>query len=518
MYTIGRYYQGNPDQKPEQWGSIADVRYAVRANCEDWLGVDYSKLIFAVPGWQGTDKKIIDLGCKSNGFGTQLVKGTFDKKYGINLINPSYAYLNSTLHNNDGEEFSLFFDFIKRGSSTVQNKLAGYNNSIVYGYIAIYPGIKSRIAFNTAVDFTSTQVFNKRNQLVFVCDKNKNVKAYQNASLKQTLSTSNTEFDFNQIGSGNSYTSIDDATIYNSFGFKTALNTQHVELLSNQPYKLFQPVSRPLYFDLSSLPTGSLDFIFNASNTSVLNTTINLQRNNLINIETADTINTIDNNIVRNSIVDVQNMSAIDNITTLLNRYCTIDIQNMSVIDSVTSLLNRYYDVDVQNMSTVANIVSLLNRYYTVDVQNTFVIDSIISLLNRYYTIGIENSVSIEDILISTGNILYFSLALENGLIIPNTYLYKNINCSIEPTNNSTIDDIVFSVVRCLEADLLNNTTIDTIVYNVIRAINVSLENTEYILDIPVFIKALLNVLKINGYIKEIFTGNIKEIYNGTIN
>jgi hypothetical protein len=303
-----------------------------------------------------------------------------------------------------------------------------------------------------------------------------------------------------------------------TFYIDTVVAQSTIDRLNNEPYKLLEPVSRPLYFDLSSLPSGSLDFIFNANNTSVLNTAINLQRNNLINIETADTINTIDNNIVRNSIVDIQNMSAIDNITTLLNRYCTIDVQNMSVIDSVTSLLNRYYDIDVQNISTVANIVSLLNRYYTVDVQNTFVIDSIISLLNRYYTIGIENSVSIEDILISTGNILYFSLSLENGLTIPDTYLYKNINCSINPTNSSTIDDIVFSVIRCLEADLLNNTPIDTIVYNVIRTINMSLENTEYMLDIPIFIEELLNILEINGFIKETFTGNIKEIYNGTIN
>jgi hypothetical protein len=103
-------------------------------------------------------------------------------------------------------------------------------------------------------------------------------------------------------------------------------------------------------------------------------------------------------------------------------------------------------------------------------------------------------------------------------LTIPDTYLYKNINCSINPTNSSTIDDIVFSVIRCLEADLLNNTPIDTIVYNVIRTINMSLENTEYMLDIPIFIEELLNILEINGFIKETFTGNIKEIYNGTIN
>ncbi len=258
MFISGRYYQGNPDQKPEQWGSISDVQYAVRANCEDWIGVDYSKLIFAVPGWQGADKKIIDLGYKSNGFGTQLVNGIFDKKYGINLINPSYAYLNSTLHNNDGEEFSLFFDFIKRGSSTSQAILAGHNNYITYGYIAVYPGIRSRIRFNTSVDFTNTQVFNKRNQLVFVCDKNKNVKAYQNALLKQTVSTSNTKFDFNQIGALSGTYSIDDATIYNSFGFKTTLNTQQVELLSNQPHKLFEPISRPLYFDFTVTPEPNI--------------------------------------------------------------------------------------------------------------------------------------------------------------------------------------------------------------------------------------------------------------------
>lgn len=256
MYIVGKYYQGNPDQKPEQWGSIADVQYAVRANCEDWIGVDYDKVAFAVPGWSGSGGKIIDLGYRSSGFGSVLRNGNFDSNYGINLINPSYAYLNSTLHNNNGEEFSLFFDFIKRGSSTSRSILAGYDYNITYGYVAAYPGIRARIRFNTSVDFTSIRVFSKRNQLVFVCDKNKNVKAYQNALLKQTISVPNTEFDFNQIGALSGTYAIDDATIYNSFGFKTALNTQQVELLSNQPSKLFQPVSRPLYFDFTDLPVS----------------------------------------------------------------------------------------------------------------------------------------------------------------------------------------------------------------------------------------------------------------------
>jgi hypothetical protein len=283
MYIVGKYYQGNPDKKPEQWGSIADVQYAVRHWCEEWLGVDYPKLIFAVPGWQGTDKKIIDLGYKSNGFGTQLVKGTFDKKYGINLINPSYAYLNSTLHNNDGEEFSLFFDFIKRGSSTSQAILAGYDNQISYGYVAVYPNTKARIRFADLADFTNIKVFDKRNQLVFVCDKNKNVKAYQNALLKQTIYVLNTEFDFNQIGSPSGPYSIDDATIYNSFGFKTALNTQHVELLSNQPSNLFQPVSRPIYFDFTDLPEPSvfsLDMSWKIKNISSKNSSYKIYGEN----------------------------------------------------------------------------------------------------------------------------------------------------------------------------------------------------------------------------------------------
>lgn len=258
MYIVGKYYQGNPDQKPDQWGSIADVQYAVRANCEDWIGVDYDKVAFAVPGWSGSGGKIIDLGYKSSGFGSVLRNGNFDNNYGINLTNTSYAYLNSTLRNNNGEEFSLFFDFMKKGSSTSRAILAGYDNNITYGYVAAYPGIRARIRFNTSVDFTSIRVFSKRNQLVFVCDKNKNAKAYQNALLKQTISVPNTEFDFNQIGALSAPYSIDDATIYNSFGFKTALNTQQVELLSNQPSKLFQPVLRPLYFDFTDLPETSV--------------------------------------------------------------------------------------------------------------------------------------------------------------------------------------------------------------------------------------------------------------------
>jgi hypothetical protein len=275
MYIVGKYYQGNPDQKPVQWGSVADVQYAVRANCEKF-GIDFKNCFCAIPNWRTRQ----DYGVFSSKVTQEGVK--FDDSYihtrtvsdGSNIA--KFEVEKRSIENiYKGEEFTTFF------SGKIPN-LYGYYYPL-YLYSSNYANFYVRIVQGYYLEIISSRGLTKATTSVSWSDceniaKNKDFdlvlrwdKVRLDVFEKLKTLTKNTDEILSQANFPNYlshlYFRIKLVFLYSDtsskngmenisyfYNFNCVLKENQIEKI--QTKGLFQPVSRPLYFDFTDLPVS----------------------------------------------------------------------------------------------------------------------------------------------------------------------------------------------------------------------------------------------------------------------
>lgn len=250
---VGQYYRGNPKQKPKQWGSYNGVQSVLKNRLEN-AGIPTP--VFYYPFWEMAGKfRDIISGLHGGDFSGEL--GWEENGVHVsNISTPGYSTLNNSFSASDNTPWTIALTFKSKSNNQTKVILAGYNNSVSYGYLARYPGSKFRIRFVTAIDFTTITNFYNVTTIIITCNgsKTNNITAYQDGVLKDVKTSASTAFDLNMIGTSNTTYTAENDIIYQLSAWDSCLTYSQVSLFSNNVFYYIQPPTFRTYFDLSTEP------------------------------------------------------------------------------------------------------------------------------------------------------------------------------------------------------------------------------------------------------------------------
>ncbi|MBW2606134.1 MAG: LamG domain-containing protein [Deltaproteobacteria bacterium] len=272
MATFLRHSYNIPTNR---WGSDADIRYALKENCEKIFGINYENLVLAMPMFNQTWNRLKDYSNSKNdgvphgGNWTQLgltLDGTDDYVdlgiSGGNLIEGTAYTLTINFHpytwaqNYEGvitkdQNSPWSFSLRKSGvTGGIQWEMNG--SSLQLGNIW------------EAWDYIITLAF----------DASTGREGYVNGVLAnsdayKTQVTSNNDFLF--IGTDYWFDTARhfDGHIKGVSIFDVALTPDQIALLNDLPYALYQPISRPIYFSIPARHIKALADTINLSDAEI---------------------------------------------------------------------------------------------------------------------------------------------------------------------------------------------------------------------------------------------------------
>lgn len=258
-----------PKEKLRRWGKVSDIQYAMRVNAERIFGIDPDSIVLAMPMWEGAGNNIIDYSKHGNhgsnngatwaGQGLDFVKADGDS------LNIQDASIISTLYNSS-IKVRIKTDLANGGSD---------GTAIYCERITAIPIWKIQIAQASG---TALQLVHRNDggSLTFItgsasiCDGSKHeviltkngtsVLFYIDGNLdgggalngNDALSTGKSRFgeDYYAAGVVNYDGRISSGEIFN-----ITLSASQIALMNDRPWALYEPVQRPIYYFLPSVPT-----------------------------------------------------------------------------------------------------------------------------------------------------------------------------------------------------------------------------------------------------------------------
>lgn len=267
--------------KPSQWGSDADVQYAVQKNAEKIYGINPENILLAMPIWEesGNVTKNYSIG-KNNG----TIHGA--------TWTPQKLNFDGTNDYADLDNIDRFKTFVGDGPFTiniiVKTNLAAVRRTIIGDWNAIGNGVSfsiefggwlqpinhittlmsrvdpnagyldSGVVYDTTTEYKITITFDGTTRKIFIQGdlKNSDIPAPWH-NIGAALDTS-----LGRSGAANA--NYLNGYIKNTTIIKGAITDEQVALFNDIPYGLYQQVSAPIYYSAPSIGwTGKMNSITN---------------------------------------------------------------------------------------------------------------------------------------------------------------------------------------------------------------------------------------------------------------
>lgn len=373
---IDRPIPGRWNQRPEPYGTVADVQSSLAHHAEK-LGINYADIVFAAPLWTASGNTVFNYG--PNNIHLANSGCVWDSK---GLYGAASAYADATVPSVDSYPLTVL-TLVEAEASTDDVIYLNIGDTVGWGqkfytratngrFKALFEGSLAEAAING--QWLDTNKPGRDWTLALVCAASNDHKFYQYSNYGQYLHTSSIDvgtIDLSIVSVGYSTGGIlrsafDAGWLKSGLIVKQALTADQIASIDDNPWRLWQRVPRPAYFNVAAGGVATVE-VGDSSHAHTADP-VNLTQHHVLSVSdsahghTADSISLNQHHTI--SVADASHNQAAGNISLIQHHVLLIpDATHGHDADNVSVTQHQVLSIDNAGHIQLADTVNLTRHH-----------------------------------------------------------------------------------------------------------------------------------------------------------